>query len=192
MLKVLYMHFAIEHIHGHHKRVGTPEDSASAPKGMSLYEFVPKSIIGGYVSSFKLNPLFTIMSIVGNIAMLMTIYRLLGARAMLFFLVIALGAIFILELINYIEHYGLQRKKLPNGSYEKVTIRHSWNASHRISNYFLLKLQRHSDHHENSSKPYHLLCTYEDSPQLPHGYLVCLIIACYPKVPLSQCSTGLL
>ena len=94
----------------------------------------------------------------------------------------ALGSIMLLELTNYIEHYGLQRKQLPDGTYERVTIRHSWNAAHCISNYFMIKLQRHSDHHENSLKPYQTLCTYNDSPQLPHGYLVCFLIAQSPKV----------
>lgn len=71
---------------------------------------------------------------------------------------------------------------LPDGTYEKVTVRHSWNAAHVISNYYTLKLQRHSDHHENSLKSYQTLCTYEDSPQLPHGYLVCFLMANFPKV----------
>lgn len=93
----------------------------------------------------------------------------------------ASGGIFILELINYIEHYGLRRNRLQDGTYEKVNIRHSWNAPHRISNYLFFKLQRHSDHHENSYKPYQILCSYEDSPMLPHGYLVCLLIACFPR-----------
>lgn len=101
---------------------------------------------------------------------------------MAYHLLVAMGSIFYLEITNYIEHYGLRRKKLPDGNYEKVTIRHSWNASHRMSNYLLFKLQRHSDHHENSLKSYQTLCAYEDSPQLPHGYLVCFNLAVFPKV----------
>ena len=76
----------------------------------------------------------------------------------------------------------MRRKLLPDGTYEKVTIRHSWNAPHRMSNYLLFKLQRHSDHHENSLKPYQTLCSYDDSPQLPHGYIVCMIMATIPKL----------
>ena len=68
-------------------------------------------------------------------------------RRLWYALLSALGGISMLEIINYIEHYGLQRKKLPDGTYEKVNIRHSWNAPHKFSNYLFYKLQRHSDHH---------------------------------------------
>lgn len=93
----------------------------------------------------------------------------------------AFGSIFYLEAINYIEHYGLLRKKQDNGHYEKVTIKHSWNAAHRFSNYLLFKLQRHSDHHENSYKPYQILVTMKESPQLPHGYTVMILMSFVPK-----------
>lgn len=83
-------------------------------------------------------------------------FKIYGVQAGVLFLVEAFGSIFYLEAINYIEHYGLRREKI-NGVYEKVTIRHSWNAPHRFSNYLLFKLQRHSDHHENSLKPYQTL-----------------------------------
>lgn len=176
------MHFTVEHVHGHHKRVATMEDPATAIKGITLYEFVPKSIKGGFLSAFNINPLFTSLSVVGSLLFIAGVYNFYGLKCTLYACFMAAGGIFFLELINYIEHYGLMRKKLPDGTYEKVTIRHSWNAPHRISNYLTFKVQRHSDHHENSTKPYQMLCTYENSPQLPHGYLVCLMIACSPKV----------
>ena len=91
-------------------------------------------------------------------------------------------SVIILESINYIEHYGLSRKEISPGVYEPVDITHSWNAPHRISNYLLFKLQRHSDHHENSLKPYQTLCSYEKSPQLPQGYAFCILLAFYPKL----------
>lgn len=146
-IKVLYMHFTIEHVLGHHRRVATPEDPATAAKGITLYEFVPKSAIGGFISAFKLNPLLTSLSAVGSVLMITGVYNYYGLKCTIYFLIMALGGVFILELINYIEHYGLKRKQLPDGNYEKVTIRHSWNAPHRISNYLFFKLQRHSDHH---------------------------------------------
>jgi alkane 1-monooxygenase len=83
--------------------------------------------------------------------------KVYGFQGFVLFLITAFGAIFYLEAINYIEHYGLQRERKSDGTYEKVTIKHSWNAPHRISNYLLYKLQRHSDHHENSLKPYQTL-----------------------------------
>ncbi len=88
-----------------------------------------------------------------------------------------------LEVINYIEHYGLKRRFIsPLGKYENVTIHHSWNAPHRISNYALFKLQRHSDHHENPLKPYHLLATYDEAPTLPQGYGICIVVALLPSI----------
>ena len=87
----------------------------------------------------------------------MLIFFMFGVQGGIAFLVSAFGSIWYLEAINYIEHYGLRRKKLPDGTYEKVTIKHSWNSPHRFSNYILFKLQRHSDHHENSLKPYQTL-----------------------------------
>jgi alkane 1-monooxygenase len=101
---------------------------------------------------------------------------------MILFLAEAVFSIIYLEAINYLEHYGLARKRLPNGEYEKVTIRHSWNAPHRISNYLLFKLQRHSDHHENSLKPYQTLLSLEESPELPHGYVLMIIMVFIPSV----------
>jgi alkane 1-monooxygenase len=96
-------------------------------------------------------------------------------------LIIGVTSVLYLEAINYIEHYGLERKQLPDGSFENVNIRHSWNAPHRFSNYILFKLQRHSDHHENALKPYQTLCSYDDSPLLPSGYAACLLLAFFPK-----------
>ena len=180
-IKNLYMHFTIEHLYGHHKRVSTPDDPASAPKGMSIYQFFPRTIIGGFRSAWQINPRQTGLTMVGSIFFVLFVYRAFGFKAMLFQLTVALGSICYLEITNYIEHYGLQRKRLPDGTYEKVTIRHSWNAPHRMSNYLVFKLQRHSDHHENSLKSYQTLCTYEDSPQLPHGYMVCTHLALFPK-----------
>jgi alkane 1-monooxygenase len=176
------MHFTIEHLYGHHKWVSTPHDPATAAQGITLYKFIPKSIVGSYLSAFKTNPFFVALSTVIEVLFVGAIWKFYDTKTMIFFLSYALGGILILELINYIEHYGLQRKLKEDGTYERVNIRHSWNAPHRLSNYLFFKLQRHSDHHENGLKPYQTLCSYEDSPQLPHGYLVCMLLACYPKV----------
>src|SRR5439155_2873388 len=91
-------------------------------------------------------------------------------------------AIVTLEIVNYIEHYGLERKKLPNGQYEKVTLYHSWNANHWLSNILLFHLQRHSDHHIHGARPYQLLQNIEQSPQLPSGYLGMISLALIPPL----------
>lgn len=127
--------------------MATPEDPASAPKGMSFYEFLPRTLIGGFKSAWQINPKFTGLTVVASIAFLAVVYKTYGLKVLIMTTAISFGGICYLELTNYIEHYGLQRKRLPDGTYEKVTIRHSWNAAHRMSNYLLFKLQRHSDHH---------------------------------------------
>jgi len=90
---------------------------------------------------------YAVLSVAGSIAFILGVYYFYNLQTTIFFVLEAYLSIFYLEAINYIEHYGLSRKKLENGEYEKVTIRHSWNAPHRFSNYILFKLQRHSDHH---------------------------------------------
>jgi len=103
------------------------------------------------------------------------IFFFLGLRTLGFVLAYSLLTVFFLEAINYIEHYGLRRKKDENGIYEPVNIKHSWNAPHRYTNYLIFKLQRHSDHHANAYKPYQILNTYADSPTLLGGYTLALI-----------------
>lgn len=190
MSKNLYMHFTYEHIFGHHRRVATPEDPASAEQGINLYRFIWRSFIGSYKSVYKMQkelnkPFFlnyAVLSVVGAIAFTLFIYLLYDVRVTLFFLFEALFSIVYLEAINYVEHYGLSRKKLPNGEYEKVTIHHSWNAPHRFTNYLLFKLERHSDHHENALKPYQTLVSLDESPQIPYGYTTMILISFFPKV----------
>lgn len=190
MAKVLYMHFTIEHLYGHHKNVATPLDPASAEKGISLYQFVPRSIKYSWLSAYNIEkaagkPVYlngAVLSIASSVMFVAAVWAAYGTQAMLAFLVYAVGSICYLENINYIEHYGLRRDKLQNGEFEKVTIRHSWNAPHRFTNYILFKLQRHSDHHENSLKPYQTLLSLDDSPNLPHGYSVMLLISFFPRL----------
>lgn len=83
----------------------------------------------------------------------------------------------LLEAVNYLEHYGMERKRLSSGLYEKVTPLHSWNASQSVSNFLLFQLQRHSDHHAYAFKPYQVLNHYEESPQLPAGYSAMILVA---------------
>jgi len=194
--KNLYMHFLIEHLEGHHKNVCTPEDPASSKLNQSVYHFIPRSIIGGYLSAWKIenkkclevyktvftpyNRMFYFSA--SNVLTPLIVFVYYGWKVTFVFVLLALMSVVYLEVINYFEHYGLSRKKLENGVYENVDIRHSWNAPHRLSNYMLFKLQRHSDHHENSLKPYQSLCSYEESPTLPNGYSMCLLLAIFPQL----------
>nr|WP_321539671.1 fatty acid desaturase [Flavobacterium piscinae] len=87
-----------------------------------------------------------------------------------------------LETINYIEHYGLKRKKLPSGRYERVTEKHSWNSNHILGRIILYELTRHSDHHYKSTKEYQILECHEESPQLPYGYPTSMVLSFIPPL----------
>ncbi|EGR32049.1 hypothetical protein IMG5_097960 [Ichthyophthirius multifiliis] len=169
LAKNLYMHFAIEHIQGHHKNVATHKDAATSRLNQSLYEFLPQTLIGTYKNAW-------------NIENEQQIFKIYGYYGGMLFLFQSFVSVVYLEMANYVEHYGLVRKEISPGVYEPVNIKFSWNAPHRVSNYLLFKIQRHSDHHENSYKEYQTLCSYDESPQLPHGYTVCVLMALFPKI----------
>ncbi|HEY9117509.1 MAG TPA: fatty acid desaturase, partial [Roseivirga sp.] len=99
-----------------------------------------------------------------------------------FFFAQSVLAFTLLELVNYIEHYGIVRKELEPGKYERVNPMHSWNSNHRLSNFFLFQLQRHSDHHANAIKRYQVLKHYDESPQLPSGYPAMILLAAVPPL----------
>ena len=109
----------------------------------------------------------------------------------IFFFAQSILAFTLLELVNYVEHYGIVRKEIEPGRFERVNPSHSWNASHRISNFFLFQLQRHSDHHVTAIKPYQLLKHYDESPQLPFGYPTMIIIALVPPLWFSMMNSRL-
>lgn len=194
LVSVCYGHFFIEHARGHHKRVATPHDPATLQFGETFYHFLPKTIIGGFSSAWNLEEtrltkaglsvwsyrnamLWYIVS--PFVCFVIPLATAFGSRAVVFYLVQSLFAVILLEQVNAIEHYGLVRRKLSDGSYEPVGPQHSWDASFAVSNFLLFKLQCHADHHMHSSKRYQLLEPTVDSPQLPCGYLTlapCLLV----------------
>lgn len=198
MTSTLYGHFCIEHVQGHHVHVGTPQDPATARYGQSFWAFIPQTLIGSFASAWKLqserrrrrnlpvwhssNPFWRYLA---AYAVYLTIAYLLAGWAGMGLLVLqAAVAVLLLETINYVEHYGLERRLMANGRYERVEPRHSWNASHRLTNYFLINLQRHSDHHRHPQRRYPVLQHYEESeaPQLPFGYPTMLLMALAPPL----------
>lgn len=161
LLSSLYMHFIIEHNRGDHKYVSTDEDPASSRKGEILYIFWFRSMIMGYFSAWKLEserlkkeelPFFSLKNEmiqfqIIQLSLIALIYFLFGTYVMAFFLLAALIGILHLETVNYIEHYGLRRKKKESGNYERVLPIHSWKFNHPTGRTFLFELTRHSDHH---------------------------------------------
>ena len=198
MASTLYSHFRSEHLLVHHRYVGTPRDPVTARYNEGFHRFFPRVLREVLVSSWKAeaallerrgtsrfdrkNPFWRYAALQG--AMLMAALLIGGWWGVALFAYQAFVAIWQLELVNYVEHYGLTRKHLGNGKYEHVLPRHSWNASHRASNWLLINLQRHSDHHYKPDRRYPLLQTYseEEAPQLPYGYPVMTALASIPPL----------
>lgn len=193
---VTYAHFGIEHIVGHHSRVATPEDPTTSRFGESAYRFVVRSIVGSFLSVYHFERKRVakrgygawsfrnrvILCLAAPLLIATALGLILGPKAVLFFFAQSLVAIILLELTNYIEHYGLERKRLPNGKWERVTPLHSWNADLRLSNLFLFKLQRHADHHAHPQRPYQILRHFPQSPELPFGYPTMILMALVPPL----------
>ncbi len=193
---VCYLHWGLEHVKGHHKNVATPLDPATARMGESFYTFWPRTIAGGFLSAWEIeagnlsrkgkgvwslrNPFLRYVT--AEILIVVAMGWLFGIGGIAFFFVQSLVAISLLEVVNYLEHYGMERRKLEDGQYEKVTPLHSWNASHWVTNRFLFNLQRHSDHHAKPGRRYQLLRHFKESPQLPNGYAGMVLLALVPPL----------
>ncbi len=195
---VLYSHFRSEHLQVHHRYVGTPRDPVTARFGESFYKYFQRVFVGCYKSAFhaekakldrvdkpwtdKSNPFWLYWGL--QTAMMLLAVLIGGWIGLLVFLYQAFVAISHLELTNYVEHYGLTRKHLGHGKYEHVQPHHSWNADHRASNWLLINLQRHSDHHYKPNRRFPLLQTYDaaTAPQLPFGYPVMVLSALSPRL----------
>ena len=191
-----YLHWAVEHVKGHHRNVATPRDPATARLGESFYEFWPRTVIGGFRSAWEIeaqrlerkgrgiwSPHNAIVRyLVVEVFLVAGLAWAFGFGAVFFFIAQSLVAVSLLEVVNYLEHYGMERRKLEDGRYEKVTPLHSWNASHWVTNHFLFNLQRHSDHHASPAHRYQLLRHFEESPQLPNGYAGMVLLALVPPL----------
>jgi alkane 1-monooxygenase len=196
LLPCLYAHFTIEHNRGHHLYVATPQDPATARKDEMVYAFWLRSIVMCYINAWKLEnkrlksaPIFNkvfsnemVINTVLTLLYIITVYLVGGFGGMLVAISFGLVSILLLESINYIEHYGLMRKLLPNGRYEITNHRHSWNSEHQIGRIVLYELTRHSDHHYKANKEYQNLIYYDESPQLPYGYPTSILLSLVPPL----------
>ena len=194
-----YGHFYIEHNRGHHVRVATPEDPASSRVGESFYEFWPRTVVGSLRSAWRLerrryarrgqHP-FRIGNDVLN-AWLMSVVlwggliAWLGVGILPYLVIQAVVGFSLLEVVNYMEHYGMLRQKVGTGDrqrYERVDPTHSWNSNNVATNVLLYHLQRHSDHHANPTRRYQSLRDFEESPVLPTGYAGMIVLAIVPAL----------
>jgi alkane 1-monooxygenase len=191
-----YGHFFIEHNRGHHVRVATPEDPASARLGESFYAFLPRTVLGSLRSAWELervrlrrlgsSPWTPRNDILGAWAMTVALFAgliaIFGLLVAPYLLIQAVLGFSLLEVVNYLEHYGLLRQKREDGRYERTHPEHSWNSNSAASNVLLYHLQRHSDHHANPIRRYQALRHVEEAPQLPTGYAGMILIAVIPPI----------
>lgn len=195
LLTTLYMHFFIEHNRGHHKNVSTDDDPASSRYGETVYTFYFRTIYGSWISAWRLemerlqksgqgfwtwhNEMLRFQVI--QLAFVAGIYAFFGGHVLTFYLGGAVIGFLLLETVNYIEHYGLRRKKVGD-RYERTLPVHSWNSNHPLGRLLLLELSRHSDHHYMANRKYQTLRHFDDSPQMPTGYPGMMLLAMVPPL----------
>jgi alkane 1-monooxygenase len=191
-----YGHFFIEHNRGHHVRVATPEDPASSRLAESFYEFLPRTVAGSLRSGWGLererlgrmgrSPWTLRNDILGAWAMTVVLFAALavvfGPVVLPYLLLQAVLGFCLLEVVNYLEHYGLLRQHREDGRYERTRPEHSWNSNNVASNVLLYHLQRHSDHHANPIRRYQALRHVDEAPQLPTGYAGMIVLAAIPPL----------
>ncbi|MFM9370077.1 alkane 1-monooxygenase [Streptomyces sp. Da 82-17] len=196
LAQTLYGHFFIEHNRGHHVRVATPEDPASARLGESFWRFLPRTVYGSLRSAWGLekrrmerrgkSPWSLRNDVLNAWAMSLVLFGALvaafGVEVLPYLLAQAVFGFSLLEVINYTEHYGLLRARTASGRYERCAPRHSWNSNNVASNVFLYHLQRHSDHHANPVRRYQALRHFDEAPELPTGYAGMIVLAYFPPL----------
>jgi alkane 1-monooxygenase len=193
---VAYGHFYVEHNRGHHRRVATFEDPASARLGESYWAFLPRTLVGSLRSAWALeagrlhhrgHPAWhwrneCLQAWAMTVLLYGALVAWLGWVVLPFLLLQAFYGAALLEVVNYIEHYGLLRPNGPDGKPVRCAPEHSWNSNHRVSNLFLYHLQRHSDHHAHPARRYQALRHFDAAPQLPTGYAGLLLLAYFPPL----------
>ncbi len=191
-----YAHFRIEHVHGHHRHVGTAQDPATARHGESLYAFLPRVVVQSWLSAWRIetarlgrrglaawgprNRMLHYVALQG--ALYLGVWAAFGWAGVGLFLAQGMVAVILLEAVDYIEHYGLVRAETAAGTPERVTEHHSWNSDHRLTNWTTFNLGLHADHHRAPGLPYHQLHDHEAAPKMPTGYSGMILLAFLPPL----------
>ena len=189
LLTSLYMHFFIEHNKGHHKHVATSEDPSTALYKQNLYAFWIQTFVGTQRKAWQIAIAESKSTFLNEMALFQlvqfsligAVYYFFGGFVLVCFLVSAFIGAALLETVNYIEHYGLQRE-FAKTTYERVKPAHSWNSNHLLGRLTLFELSRHSDHHYLASRKYQILRHMDDAPQMPTGYPGMILLALLPPI----------
>lgn len=191
-----YGHFYVEHNRGHHAQVGSHADPATSRRGEPLQFFILRAIVTGIISAWRLEAKrlrrreisawnWRNQALLHFVAQLLTWSLLLGTLGWQAFLPILAAqcvGVLLLESVDYIEHYGLVRRRRSDGRLEPVGRQHSWNANHPLGRSILFDLTRHSDHHADATRPYQVLRHLEGAPALPFGYSAAVAVAWIPPL----------
>ena len=188
-----YRHFRVAHIFGHHRWAATARDPATARLGEGFYVFLGRTVVGQFADAWRienrriaarrLSPLRH--RILGDLATMAAVFAAVVLAfgwpgAALFAAQSAVGIV-VLELFNYIAHYGLARAAWPSGR-EPFTERHSWNSSNVAANALIFNMGRHSYHHTRPAESYQSLQWVADAPELPAGYAGSILLALVPPL----------
>lgn len=180
-----YRHFRIAHIHGHHRWAGTDRDSATARLGESFYHFLPRTVAGQFGEAWRFERRRHGLRLVEDIAVIAALFALIGTfvgpRAIGFFILQSIVAVIVLELFNYIAHYGLARGRDGQGKLQRFDDRHSWNSSNALANALIFNMGRHSHHHSRPAASYQEL-RMRPAPELPLGYAGSILLALVPPL----------
>ena len=196
MVSVSYHHFCIEHVHGHHRTVGTKEDPATARLNESFYRFFPRATLGGFASAWHLEAIRmrrrtrssfhwrnrVLTGVIVQAAMYVAAGSIFGWLAVPVLAGLGLVAVFQLEVINYLEHYGLERRSLADGRLERMAPHHSWDDNHILSSWLLINLTHHADHHMRPGERYQRLGMIPGAAMLPFGYATTFLFVLAPPI----------
>lgn len=214
LLQNNYMHYGIEHVYGHHFYACTPKDPHTAREGESLYAFLPRAMAGTFLNAWKIerrksarisskNQFINnriLYFLVLQFGLMLCLFLMLNLSALLFFIMQNAVSILLLHVINYIQHYGLMRKKNSAGRYEKMNEHHAWRTGRKNTSLNLFQLENHADHHMHPHKSFEKLENKENSPEHPAGYSFMVLLAFVPplwfktmnkRIPLPSSNTSL-
>jgi alkane 1-monooxygenase len=201
LVGVMYEHFATEHVRGHHPRVGTRADPATARFGETHRNFVRRTIPAQFVSAWRLEKVRlgdpamkwfdprmlrhrVLQGVIAEVAVLVAFFVVWGPLAAALFFVQARSAVVMLETVNYIEHWGLAREA------KKVESIDSWDTSNWFTLYTLVGLSRHADHHAQASRPYQKLRHFEETAKMPLGYYGTIVLALFRNARYIELATA--
>lgn len=189
---MLYRHFRIAHVHAHHRFAATERDSVTARLGESFYAFLPRAAAGQLMEAWRFErarlrrgPVFAnrvAADAAIAVAILSGIFAFWGWRGAIFFIGQSAVAVVVLELFNYVAHYGLERRKDADGRVEPMADHHSWNSSNVLVNRLIFNMGRHSWHHRRPAASYQRLRYAAAAPELPAGYAGSILLALAPPL----------